>query len=517
VRRDARRIALIAALGCIGQVGAAHAERWTFSASAGATETYNHYIGANQPSDGFVTSLNAALGFHGEGARLKINGTLSATETFYAGQGANNSFAPGANVTATLEAIEKFFWVDATASVTKNYASPFGPQPANLTVSTANRYTSETYSVSPYIKGVIAPNISYSVRDDNIWTTSSSYGDSSVKAPSTYANSLTADLSSTVGYWGWDLQYQSQYYDNGLDTGTYLIQVARAIVSYRIDPQLEVSGRAGYESDRFPGTSTLGADTAGTVYGAGLHWRPTERTDLNGFWEHHFYGSSYSWALTHRLPNVALSANFTRGLSNFPQLSLVIPAGVTVAQFLDAAFTTRIPDPVERALAVARFLAQTGLPPTLASPLNYYSPTISLQNTALVSAVWVGALNQVGVSVFRTESESVSNTGQELPPAFRFSTNTIQTGGSVFYSRPLSAFTHFTASLTYSRTTPNTADETVSSFRSDNFNANVGLSTNFSPKTTGSVGISYFIFETPGSGVARQSTLSAYATISHTF
>jgi len=509
----------MAAAACLLTVsGIADAQHWRLTASAGATATYNHYTGANHPNDDFVVCLNGSLGISSGqgGGRLKLNGSVGANQALCIG-GQGNSFAPTANLLANLEVIEKFFFIDASASVSQSYISPFGPQPSNLTVTSGNRYTSETYSVSPYIKGVIAPNISYSVRDDNVWTTSRSYGESSTRAPSTYANNLTADMGSNIGYWSWDLNYTSQYYDNGLETGTYLIQTARAIVSYRIDPQLEVSGRFGYESARFPGTSTIGQTTQDTIYGAGLHWKPTERTDLNGFWEHHFYGSAYNWQLTHRLPNVALSASFTRGLTSFPQLALLIPAGTTVAQFLDAAFTTRIPDPVERAQAVARFLAQTGLPPTLASPLNYYAPTVTLQNSAIVSAVWAGARNSIAFSVFRTENESVTNQGSALPPAFQFQSNNIQTGSGVYYSHPLSAQTNFAAGLTYTRARPNVSDETANSFRSDNLNATAALNTQFSPKTTGSVGLTYFIFDTPGSNVPRQSTLSAYASILHTF
>jgi uncharacterized protein (PEP-CTERM system associated) len=506
---------LAAAIGCIA-TGAAHAEKWTTSASAGAIETYNHYAGEGQPGDGLTTQLTAAVAFDGEGSHLRLKGVLSATEYLYSGQGASNTFAPGAAVTAHLEAIDRFLFVDATANVTQTYLSPFGAQPGNAAIPTANRYTSESYSVSPYIQGVIYPNISYSLRDDNVWTRSQSFGDSAATVPGTYWNSLNGQISSGAGQWGWRLEYSGQYYDNGLATGTYTVQVGRAIVSYSVDPQLEVSGRAGYESDRFPSASTLGASTQGPIYGVGAHWRPTDRTDINGYWEHHYYGSSYSWQLTHRLPNVALSANFARGLSSYPQLALVIPAGVTVTQFLDAAFATRIPDPVQRAEAVALFLAQTGLPPTLASPLNVYASTITLQTTATLYGVWVGAVNSVGFSIFRVESEQVSGTGSALPPAFQFGSNYVETGAGVTYSHRLSALTNLVASATYTRTVPNSTDSTLSGVETKNLNTYLSLVKNFSPKTTGSVGVSYFLTQTPGIS-GRPSTLSVFASIYHTF
>lgn len=495
------------------------------TASAGATGTYNHYSGAGQPDDGFVACLTGSLAIHGgEGGRLKLNGTLGASQFLCTG-GQNNSFAPAVNLAANLEVIDKFFFVDATANVSETFITPFGPQPANLTVSTNNRYISQAYSVSPYIQGVIAPNISYSLRDDNVWTPSASYGNSSAKTPTTYYNNLNGQMSSVVGNGGgWTLQYTRQSYDNGVDTGTYVIQVARGIASYAVDPQLTLSLRGGYERDRFPALS--GSDAAllpsqsnqGAIYGAGINWRPTDRTLLNGHWEHRFFGSSYNWQLSHRLPNVALSANFTRGLSSFPQLALAIPAGITVAQFLDAAFTTRIPDPAQRAAAVAQFLAQTGLPPTLASPLNFYATTITLQQTASLSAVWVGKLNAVGFTLFNSQSEAVSGSGSVLAPEFQFGANNTQTGGGVTFSHRLSGFTNLVASAIYSTTKPNDTEGSVSNVRTNNFNTFVSVNTQFSPKTTGSVGLSYFVFDTPGSSnIGNPSTLSVYASISHTF
>jgi uncharacterized protein (PEP-CTERM system associated) len=521
-RRRAGWSAVLGGVACAALSTSALAEKWTLSASAGASATYNHYFGANQPADGFVTCLSGSIGIRGETARLKVSGNLGATAFFCTGQ--PSSFAPAVNLIGTLEVIEKFFFVEASANASTSYVTPFGPQPSNITVQTNNRYISQTYSVSPYIQGVMPNNITYSLRDDNIWTPSSSYGDSSAKVPTTYQNNVTGQMSSTIGSWGWALQYNSQYYDNGLDTGTYFIQVARGIVSYQVDPQLSVSLRGGYEIDRFPGlTDNNGAllpseTNGGVIYGAGLDWRPTPRTELNGYWEHRFFGSSYNWQLTHRLPNIALSATFTRGLSTYPQLALAIPAGITVAQFLDAAFTTRIPDPAQRAAAVAQFLAQTGLPPTLASPLNYYAATITVQQQATLGAVWVGALNALGFSLFRTETEAISGSGSALPPIFSVGTNSIQTGAGVNYSHRLGPFTNLVANATYTRTRPTSTEENANNVSTNNLNTFVSVNHQFSPKTSGTVGVSYYYFDTPGTGnFANQGALSVYATVSHTF
>src|ERR1700674_2795987 len=309
-----RGVAWTVALGGLAGMtaaGGALAQRWALSAAAGATATYNHYTGANQPPDGFVECLTAALGIHsGQGGRLKVNGTLGANQLLCTG-GQGNGFAPSVALAANLEAIEKFFFIDATANVSESFVTPFGPQPSNLTVQTNNRYISQTYSVSPYIQGVIAPNISYTLRDDNAWTPSASYGGSSAKTPTTYLNNLNGQMSSVVGYGGgWTLQYSRQSYDNGVDTGTYVIQVGRAIGSYAVDPQLTLSLRGGYESDRFPalnganGALLPSSSNAGAIYGGGINWRATERTLVNGYWEHRFFGSPSNPQLNHRPPNI---------------------------------------------------------------------------------------------------------------------------------------------------------------------------------------------------------------------
>jgi uncharacterized protein (PEP-CTERM system associated) len=523
-RRRAAALA-VAAVACSGAAPVL-AAKWTTSANAGATATYTTNVGnapEGQSSGDFVTSLSAGFNFRGDGARLKIDGSIGATWLLYASQTQNNSIAPSVSLSGTLEAIENFAFVDASANVSTSFLSPFGPQPASLVNATANRYISETYTVSPYIQGVLGPtNISYQVRDDNYWTASRPYGDSAAQVPSTYANNLNASMASGTNPVGWRLEYNRLYYDNGIQTGgggtrvdpgNYTLETFRAIVSHQVDPQLILSGRAGYERNRFPTT-----DEQGPIYGFGVQWRPTERTNIGGFWEHQFFGSSYDWQLTHRLPSAAISASFTRGLTSYPQLALAIPAGTTVTQFLDAAFTTRIPDPAERAAAVAAFLARTGLPPTLAAPVNFYATSIQLQNAATVSLVLLGVRNSITFTAFRVESSAISGQGTELPPALQFGQDNTQTGVGFAYSYQFPGGASMTGSYTFTQTT---SDNPALTTRSGNGNLGVSLSKQVSPKTTVSGGVAYTTFQPIGTteavNSASTSSVNVFVGINHTF
>ena len=516
-------IQFIAGIGCVVAAAPAPAENWRLSASAGATETYTsnaNYSERSLAEGDFVTSISGVLNIRGEGARLKLNGSIAGTGTFYVGQSQNNSFAPQVSLAGTLEAIEKFAYVEARASVSQTFLSPFGAQPANLANATQNRYTQQTYSVSPYIQGVLgSSNVSYSLRDDNYWTVASSFGNSSANVPNTYSNNLVGSMSSPVNPWGWTLEYSRFYYDNGIKDvadvgqGATTTQIVRLILPYQIDPQLQISARVGYEKDQFPLRTTQD-----TIYGAGLQWSPTSRTQVGGFWEERFFGSSYSANINHRLPNAALSASFSRGLTSYPQLALAIPAGATVTQFLDAAFTSRIPDPAERAVAIEQFLIRTGLPPTLASPVNFYAATLTLQQSATVSLVLIGALNSVTFSLFNTTSEAISAAGNVLPPALQFGQNNTQTGGGISFSHQLSGFTNLGASATYSTTTVNASTGPLANARSNNGNASLSLGTQFGPKTSGSAGVSYSQSRfTGGTDLGTSSALNVFASVNHTF
>ncbi len=446
----------------------------------------------------------------------KLNGSIAATGLLYAKETDNNSFAPAVNLTGNLEAIEKFLYIDAQVNIAQTFLSAFGAQPGSIVNATANRYTSQTYGFSPYIVGRIGgSNVTYKVRDDNIWTLSSSYGNQSVDTPNTYLNNLHGTLSAPAAPLGWTMEYAgTRYTPSGQNTlGSYTTQVGRGIAIYQFDPQMQVSLRGGYESDDFPVESSQGV-----VYGAGVQWMPSDRTEVSGFWEHRFFGSSYSAQISHRLPRTSISASFARGINTYPQNALTIPAGVNVSAFVDAAFTTRLPDPAERALAVQQFLAQSGLPASLSAPVNIFSASVLLQTTATASAVLIGLRNSLAFSLYYTKSDAITGAGSLLPPALQFGQNNTQTGGGVSFSHHLSGTTNLTASATYSRTTSNDTTGAFADTRTNNGYLSLGLGTRLAPKTTGSLGVNYTRFVPTGElGARSTSAVNIVAGLNHTF
>jgi len=514
---------VLVGVGCATSLSHALGATWSHSENVSATETYTsnaNYAPTEFARGDWVTSVAGSASFSGVGARLRVGGSVGASAILYASQNQSNSIAPTANVVASLEAIEKFAYVDAQASVTQTFASPFGPQPPSLVNATSNRYTQQTYSLSPYVKGVLGTTeISYLVRNDNYWTIASSFGASSPNVPSTYSNVSTLSASAPAKPVGWTLSYIRTYYDNGLGggeqtgNGTYSQGSALAYYPYSIDPQLQVSARAGYESNEFPNF-----DQHGAVYGVGVQWRPTDRTHVGGFWDHRFFGSSYDWTVTHRLPNAALSGAFVRGINSYPQAALAIPAGASVAQFVDAAFQTRIPDPIARQQAVDQFLARSGLPPTLITPVSYYASTLTLQTSGTLSGVLIGVFNSLSLTLFYVRSQQITATGAELPPIFAASQDNTQRGVGLGYSHRLTPTTSLGAGLTYSTSMVNVETGQFAGLKSNNASATLSIGTSLGAKTSASAGVSYSWSDVPSSTAAgTTATLNVFATVSHTF
>ena len=151
----------------------------------------------------------------------------------------------------------------------------------------------------------------------------------------------------------------------------------------------------------------------------------------------------------------AFNANASRGLTTTP-VSFSIPAGANVARFLDSAFTTRIPDPAQRAEAVEQFLSKTGLPPTLASPVSYYGASILLTDAANVSYAILGVRNALTFSLFYLKQRPISGTGDVLPPALQGGPNdNTQTGANALWSLLGTPSVAFTAAIEGYRTGAN--------------------------------------------------------------
>ena len=465
---------------------------WRVTPSVSVRETYTNNANlapSGQEQSSFVTSATAAVGVSGVGARAQLNGSAAVQGVLYAGDystnNSSNSFFVNANLLGRVEAVEKFFFIEGAVNVSQQYLNPFGPQPASNIGVTNNRYTAAGFRVSPYIRGVFAGGATYLLRYDAIW---SNLGNNQALpgATSSYAQRWTGRIDSPIRTFGWSLDAAANNTKFSNQSTAVTNEIVRGYLNYRPDPQLLLYGIGGYEWNNYYLTQS-----SDIVYGAGGEWRPTERTNVRGNWQHRFFGSEYLAAVTHRNPYTAFDVNASQNISTYPQQLFAAPAGGDVAALVNAALTTRIPDPVQRAEAVQTFLQTSGLPATLQSPLNYYIQQVFLYEQQTATFTLLGVRNSTAFTLYNRKQEVISGgTGAALPAPFGALNNNTQRGGAITFSHRLTPLTDMNATATRYQTiasAPFTGTSTTNSVL-------LSATRRLSPKTDGFTGVTYTNF-----------------------
>lgn len=381
-----------------------------FVASLAVTETLTNNVnlasGSLRQGD-LVTELVPQVRVFEKGARSTFSGFLAAPTLLYVHTSQHDTVYPNVELLGNVEAVEQFFFIDAAVSVSQQFLSPFGAQPADLTNVTNNRYTSEVYRVTPYIKGTSPGDIKYELRNNNLWTNNSG---TAVSTNNAYYNQWLGNITSPVAPYGWEVDYER---DSVKFQGQspLVTQVGRLRLPYQIDPELQISGTAGYEDNHYFLT-----DYRGAVYGAGLRWNPNPRAKLVANWEHRFFGASYLFTFQDRGPLSVVDVRAERNITSYPQQFLSLPATTSVPSLLNSIFSSSIPDPVEREAFVENLIQTRGLPSSLASPLNLYNEQISLVEDARGTVGLLGARNSILFTGFYVRYQPINAAGAPLPP-----------------------------------------------------------------------------------------------------
>lgn len=428
----------------------ADAQSLRLGGSVNLRETYTSNVNLDPPGaakSDFVTELSPTATVDYKGSHSSLKGVVTTPILLYARTGSENNQAyVSGDLTGMWEPIDRFFFIEAEATASQQFFTPFGATPVGLVNATNNRYTSVFYRVTPYIQGVTGGNITYLLRFNSIW--SNLYGAPASVSDSRYTD-LSFSLASPIAPWGWaadgdrsDVKFTDQ--------SSQITQIVRGRILYQYGPQLQLSGSFGYEDNKYPFS-----DYHDVVYGIQALYRPSERTSLLAGWEHRFFGASYVFTFDHRMPLSVIHVNVFRNTTSYTQQLAALPAGANVSNLLNDILTTRIPDPTQRQTAVNQLIANQGLPQTLSGPVNLYTQQIILQQSALVTLGLLGASNSVFLSGYYLKQEPISGSGNPLPPAFSFGNDNTQTGVFLTWSHPMSSATTLAAEARATRTTAN--------------------------------------------------------------
>ncbi len=423
------------------------AETWRIEPTIFIEETLTNNVDLRATADrrsDFVTQLAPGFRVNETGAHTSLVGFVSVPVLLYARTGADNNKAdPQVSLLGNWELVNRLLFVDSSINVNQQYVTPFGARSDSLANATNNRYTSQLYRVSPYVKGDAGKDYSYQLRDDNIWSKGTSVINGS------YTNELTGSFRRDPRPFGWaveidrsDTKFQNQ--------DQQLTELARFRGLYQIDQQVQISASGGFEHN-----DVLVQSHENVLYGVGFKWRPSEVTSLDATWEHRFFGSSYTVSFDHRTPLSVWSLSASRNTTTYPQQLASLPAGVDVAGALNLLFLSRVPDAAQRQALVNQLILARGLPAFLSDAVTLYTQQITLQESLLGTVGLLGARNTVFVSAYRQRNEPISAAGTVLPSLFSLFENNTQTGGSIVWSHSLTPVLTLTGSVDGSRTVAN--------------------------------------------------------------
>jgi uncharacterized protein (PEP-CTERM system associated) len=487
----------------------AHAQSWRVVPSIGLEETLTDNVNVVSKSSGpqsdLVTNLTPAITFSEKGGRTSLSGSVSLPILLYARTGAaNNRVTPEANVVGNIELIDKFFFVDANALVSQEFFSPLGARPTSIESGSQNRYTAQTYSVSPYITSIVGRDLQYEVRDTSTWTRLNA-GSGSLPEAGTiaYTNDASATLSKRPVPLGWDVSYTRSDVKFSSEQ-TFVTQIFRARGIDQVDPELQLFVTGGYENDQY-----AVRNFQNTIYGVGGRWQPNARMTVDGNWEHRFFGSAYQFSASYNRPLTTLSINASRDVSSLPQQLSGVPGSFDLQAVLNQLFLTQIPDPIQRQQFIDQYIRDNGLTQLVSGSVPLFVQQNYIVQQATVSLGLLGVRNTVLLTAYHSRTEAVTAV-DAVNPAAGFSNNT-QIGGGVSWTYNLGAGTAVTTSADVSHAVANGQQAA----KSNQGSLRVSVSKSLSAYTSLTGGARYVIVRSDLSDNTEESAI--FVGVTHTF
>jgi uncharacterized protein (PEP-CTERM system associated) len=480
---------------------------WTVTPTIGLRETYNDNVALSATPDRgeFITDIIPGLIVTGRGRRFTADLRYTGDILFYARNREQDRIANTLTGLGTLEAVERFFFVDAQARIGQDYISPFAARPSDITTVTNNRTETRALSLSPYVRSQFAGGYTYELRNRNTWSST----DTSFLAK-VHTREWTGNVASPIRLFGWQIDANDTgiAYDQPVPRPERKSRIARGRLFYQPDPAVRLSASAGREENNFVQEEEMQSyDT----YGYGILWKPTPRTTAQFDWERRYFGAAPVASLEHRWRLSAINLSYSKSATTYQQQLFNVPAGNT-ADLLDQIFRARIPDPVERRQAVEQFMRATGTPASLSTSLAFYSEQILRQERLQGSYALIGNRNSVALTAFRGTTDALTQAPPGLPAEVFLNPNSRidQHGFGLTGSHRVTAFTSL--ALSGNRIY---AKEKASGIDSVNDFVTLNVAQTLSPKTTALSGLTYSHFDSNNTSPVHARTV--FTSIYHRF
>ena len=362
------------------------------------TLTDNVHLTSTDRRSDLVTQLSPQLRLRSDAGLVRGFLDYSLTGLFYARESSFNNLQQSLSAAGTAEAVDKWAYIDASASISQQSLSALGTQSSDPALLNANRTEVSSLRLAPYVRGRLGTFADYEAR--LTWASTNS-NNSEADSATTEALLRIGSAATTSARLGWSADYSHQAVDFSA-TGSHEIDRLNGVLTLAVSPELQLSARAGHEVNDL---LTLDKENYKT-WGWGATWTPTERTRLEATREQRFFGSSHSIRFEHRMSRSVWSFTDTKDLST-DALNGGASAPRTVFDLLFTQFASIAPDPIQRAALVDAFLLGNGLTRATLAHGGLLNTAATIQRNQNFSLALLGLRSTVLISTFRNDTRPV--------------------------------------------------------------------------------------------------------------
>ena len=470
------------ALAALLAAGGAGADTFRMVPNVTLGESYSDNL-ALLPGDiarsGWITEITPSIRAELAGARVKGSLDFRLQDRMYSDSRLDNTQRFLSSF-AKVEAVERFLFVDARASISQQNRTAFGTiVTPDATTATSNRIETKAYQISPYIRGDYSGVASYQLR---FTETHASAND--ITLPDTRTSEWVAKVGNATrsAKLGWSIDANALRLHNDV-VGTVENSRVRGTLIFAMTPQFHVSAFEGHESTDFVGPPRRGKDTPGL----GLEWTPSVRTQLSAVYEKRFFGDGHNAVFSHRTPRTVWKVISSKDTQVLP--SQLAASGLnSVAALMSDLLISSIPDPQERTEAVRRRLEEYGISGSSAIGSNFLTSRPFALKSTVATVAMLGATNTVTFTVSNREQRAfgLAVGGVDTLDSEDFR----QTAFNANFAHKLTPLTTVTFAATHLRTVglTNIAKET----RQGTYG--LFITSRLGPKTTASFGVQHLDF-----------------------
>ncbi len=317
-----------------------------------------------------------------------------------AGQGQSDSLQNNLNAIVNAEVLERWVYVDATASIAQQAISAYGQQSVDGSQANTNRTEVSQVSIKPHARGNLAGWATYQLGFSA--DASHSQGVAAPDSRNTGVNLSLASPSSgaLLGWSALATQQRTTFSGRATDSGRLSLSLL-----VRPDPEWSATLRGGQE------TTSVGSVYRQTYnnWGGDVRWTPSVRTTASVAADRRYFGDGYQVLLEHRFPNSSVRFTSSRDANNAAN-GAGVGQPVTLYQLLYAQLASAYPDPVLRDQFVRATLQILQLDPNAVVAGGFASGGTTVQRRDDLSMTYVGRRTTFTLQAFSSDTQRIDTT-----------------------------------------------------------------------------------------------------------